>query len=972
MPALGKMAHGKSKRYLPWIFCCICLHGSLAGAQSPPSPPPLHERIDRCLEQAHVGPAVETVTDAQFLRRVYLDLAGTIPTAGEARQFLTDSSPNKRAALVDRLLASPRFARRMQYAFDAMWMERRPKFYIEPTEWSEYLYTSFQEEKPLNELAREVLAADGAKRSPRAAARFYLDREADPHAVTRDVGRIFFGQDLQCAQCHDHPLIEDYHQADYHGLFAFIHRGYALKDKNEVSYYAEKGEGQVNYESVFTGEGAEHVPPKLPAAMPVVEPVFGKGTEHEVPPADGVLPVPKYSRREKLAELATCGTNREFNRNLANRLWTLMLGQGVVDPPDLHHAENPPTHPELLALLADALADSEFDVKTMLREIVLSRAYQRGTESGRVTPEQFQTIVDDREAWRMEMSRLRSEAEQLRESAGEILSRGETAEAEVSHTLGALAAARQALADAQQTVVNTERELASTRQQLATQETLVTVLQRAAEAGQAVKAQFQEDESLGKAADAFSARSAEAAKKLEELRAKIPATEEALKKARDAVPPEEEKVPPLESAWQAAAANREALEPEIRQARGNQDRALGLAQQADYLESLLAEADALAKIDGCDNDISTLHAQGQKLADSLAEANTRLDGLRANLTEHKASHAAAIQKWESAHQETLAAREAVATVEGTWQEVQALVERFPDDAKMAAAAELLGIKTEQLRSELATHNEIATNLERERDAAAACVAEAQESVSEQAARQQAIQAEQAVLARRLKEAEAALVQARQDAERMFDAWASSATRRFAIAPLSSLSPEQLAWSMMTATGIVEEHRAAVLAELEKAASEAKEPTEEGEAQKQAAPSVSEEERPHYLERKIHERLKGNVDQFVRYFGTSPGSPPDDFQASVHQALFLTNGSLVSQWLAPNATRLTGRLANMQDSRELAEELYLAVLTRFPEAEEKELVRDYLAGAEQDGADRQAAIQEMVWGLLGSNEFRFRR
>jgi hypothetical protein len=118
----------------------------------------------------------------------------------------------------------------MQYVFDTMLMERRPDKHIKAKEWQNYLRQSFAENKPWDQLATEILTADGCDKQTRPAAKFLLDRELKIDDVTRDVARIFLGRDLQCAQCHDHPLIEDYLQRHYHGLSAFLHRSYVFTD----------------------------------------------------------------------------------------------------------------------------------------------------------------------------------------------------------------------------------------------------------------------------------------------------------------------------------------------------------------------------------------------------------------------------------------------------------------------------------------------------------------------------------------------------------------------------------------------------------------------------------------------------------------------------------------------------------------------------------------------------------------------
>lgn len=336
--------------------------------------------IDEAVKAGHDGPFAERSSDAEFVRRVHLDLTGTIPAAAEAREFLDDASPDKRARLIDRLLDSPLYARHMQTTFDLMLNERRADKHVSRQEWEEYLRESFAENKPYNVLVREILSSDGTEEKERAAAKFYLDRDAETNLITRDVGRLFFGMDLQCAQCHDHPLVDDFLQKDYYGIYAYLNRSYVFEDKKaKKSYLAEKAEGEVTYKSVFDPETTYSAKPHLPGAQPVDEPQFEKGQEYVVAPADGVRPVPKYSRREEFAAAVTDGTSRRFNRNIANRLWAHMMGRGLVHPLRQDHSDNPPSHPELLDHLADEFAAMNYDIKAYLRELALSETYQRSS-----------------------------------------------------------------------------------------------------------------------------------------------------------------------------------------------------------------------------------------------------------------------------------------------------------------------------------------------------------------------------------------------------------------------------------------------------------------------------------------------------------------------------------------------------------------------------------------------------------------
>jgi hypothetical protein len=369
---------------------------ALASAAPPGSSPalarlPLHEQIDRLVEARigenlpapSSGPAALS-TDAEFLRRIWLDLAGMIPTADEARAFLDDPSAYKRIRLIDRLLESPGYARRMQHVFDALWMERRRDKNVPAKAWRSFLYQAFAENRPYDEIVRTILAADGTDRAARGAAKFLLDREADPNEVTRDVGRLFLGVDLTCCQCHDHPLIEGYKQAHYYGLFAFVNRTVLVKDTGAGTgaVLGEKAEGDVTFTSVFKKKITHRTGPRVLDGPLIPESSAPRGQEYLVPPdEDGkVRPVPVVSRRAHLAEAIASKEVPAFSRNAVNRLWAAFLGRGIVHPLDLHHRDNPPSNPELLDLLAREFPAMKYDIKAFLRELTLTRAYQRSSE----------------------------------------------------------------------------------------------------------------------------------------------------------------------------------------------------------------------------------------------------------------------------------------------------------------------------------------------------------------------------------------------------------------------------------------------------------------------------------------------------------------------------------------------------------------------------------------------------------------
>lgn len=346
---------------------------------------PLHAQIDQQIAARlpnYQQIAAPLASDAEFIRRVSLDLTGRPPSAVVTRAFLANPAPQKRVQLIDQLLNSPEYARRMQEFVDVLLMDRRRDVKVPRADWEEYLRSSFASNKPYDQLVREILSNTGADPKTRAAGKFFLERDLDQTIVTGDISRLFLGKNLQCAQCHDHPLVDDFLQEHFYGIQAFFNRAYLFPNVQDAkAVIAEKAEGEVSFTSVFDAKKvAKSTAPVVPGWKPVTDPKLEKGKEYKVPPAKDVKPVPAYSRLAKLADAITASENIAFRRTTANRLWAMMLGRGLVHPLDFDHSSNPPSHPELMTILADELHKHKYDVKWFLREIALSNTYQRSSE----------------------------------------------------------------------------------------------------------------------------------------------------------------------------------------------------------------------------------------------------------------------------------------------------------------------------------------------------------------------------------------------------------------------------------------------------------------------------------------------------------------------------------------------------------------------------------------------------------------
>lgn len=375
-------------RAVEWLIC-LALWSVSSATTFAADPLPLHEQVDLLVSQRQAELKITPAgpcSDAEFVRRVYLDLNGVSPSAQVTRDFLASTATDKRQKLIDDLLASSDYALHMARVFDVMLTERRVpaggnSIDVPAAAWRDYLAESFATNKPWDQLVRELLSSDGTDEKLAGAFKFYVVRDIAPHLLTRDVGRLFLGVDLQCAQCHDDPHVTDYRQEDYFGIFAFLERSKIHPLSPRGAQLAETAASKTTFVSVFTTQSGE-TDPRLPGGEMFADPPLEKGKEYLVQPGSKTRSVPAYSRRLKLAEQLPRPETQGFSRNIANRLWSLLLGKGLVHPLDRHHAGNSPSHPELLAALEHWLVENHYDIKVFLRELALSETYQRSSVLG--------------------------------------------------------------------------------------------------------------------------------------------------------------------------------------------------------------------------------------------------------------------------------------------------------------------------------------------------------------------------------------------------------------------------------------------------------------------------------------------------------------------------------------------------------------------------------------------------------------
>jgi hypothetical protein len=327
-----------------------------------------------------VKPAAQA-DDATIVRRLTLDLDGRIPTEAEVRSFVESTDPDKRTKLVDGLMAGPGFVRHQVDTFDAMLMAgTRGNL-------REFLVKAFGENRSWDRVFRELLVGDESPAGRKGSAAFLKARVKDLDQLTSDVSSVFFGVNVSCAKCHDHPTVKDWKQDHYYGMKSFIGRTYdvgglvAERDYGLVKFKTVDGEERKARFMFLTGKvvdvpGAEEPSKEQREAEKRQREALRKKKGSQ-PPAPAA---PKVSARAKLVEVALAPDQREFfARAIVNRLWDQFFGAGLVMPLDQMHAENPPSHPELLAWLARDTAEHRYDLRRLIRGLVLSHAYSRSS-----------------------------------------------------------------------------------------------------------------------------------------------------------------------------------------------------------------------------------------------------------------------------------------------------------------------------------------------------------------------------------------------------------------------------------------------------------------------------------------------------------------------------------------------------------------------------------------------------------------
>jgi hypothetical protein len=380
----AKLTAAEKATIRDWINADLPTLASQQGAIDPllalDKPHPPHEvaaAVDRhvgeFLKVAKFEPA-ELSGDVEFLRRVYLDLTGKIPTADEAAKFLDDQRPDKRSLLIDQLLATPEFGAH----FGRTWrdwicppelpsdMNGGKQPHNEAQALGVWLGKKFAAGEPWDKITRDILTVEGPIKDQPQVIFFGLvgqDGKATPDGSARAVASLFMGVQLQCSQCHDDPY-RDWSQAQHWGLAAFF------------------GTSQGDFGKIESGKGVSKKPGEI-IIPPTAFKNAGTTIAAALPHAGEWKSQGNSDLRRELVDWLTATDNPFFAQAFVNRTWFMLLGRGIVNPIDDFRPLNPPTHPGLLKLLAGEFAVSGYDVKHLVRCICNSQAYQRTSRVAR-------------------------------------------------------------------------------------------------------------------------------------------------------------------------------------------------------------------------------------------------------------------------------------------------------------------------------------------------------------------------------------------------------------------------------------------------------------------------------------------------------------------------------------------------------------------------------------------------------------
>jgi hypothetical protein len=321
----------------------------------------IDSEVNRKLTEAKIAPS-DRCSDEEFLRRAYLDITGVIPSAARAKEFLDDKSADKRAKLLDELLADEHFGRRMADIWTAkLFPKDSGNRFVLKEPFYKWFEEQFNKNPGWDKLITSLVTATGTVADNPAVTYFLANRSVDK--LTDTTAQHFLGIQLQCAQCHNHPFTT-WKQTEYWGMASFYGKVKTDNPKN-----ANKG-GDNTTIGVTEGNGRTKQKDFFPESAKSVPAKFLGGDEPKLGANDPYRPA--------LAQWMVAPENPFFTRAMVNRTWAHLFGRGFVNPVDDMLVENQASHPELMDALAVHMGKAgAFDLKYLIKAICLSDTYQR-------------------------------------------------------------------------------------------------------------------------------------------------------------------------------------------------------------------------------------------------------------------------------------------------------------------------------------------------------------------------------------------------------------------------------------------------------------------------------------------------------------------------------------------------------------------------------------------------------------------
>jgi hypothetical protein len=323
----------------------------------------------------------EVCSDEVFVRRLYLDITGLLPTVEESAAFLADPSPDKRSKLIDQLLEKKEFTELWVMKFAELLQihtdDNQGMSYKATLLYFNWLKDRIANNVPMDQIVKDLLTSKGGTFTNPATNYYQVER--DNLKITENVAQVFMGMRLQCAQCHNHPF-DRWTQDEYFSFASFfsqVGRKRGADPRENIIYNRKTGE--INH--------PVHKKPMTPKFLGDDTPEIPKGSD----------------RREVLAQWLASPKNPFFARNLANLVWAHFFGQGIIEPVDDVRVSNPPSNPELLDELSAKFTEYNYDFKKLVRDVCNSRIYQLSTKTN------ASNETDTRNFARSQLRRLRAE-----------------------------------------------------------------------------------------------------------------------------------------------------------------------------------------------------------------------------------------------------------------------------------------------------------------------------------------------------------------------------------------------------------------------------------------------------------------------------------------------------------------------------------------------------------------------------------